>query len=84
MTGGYITGTSTTGTFDAIKTGTVPKTAAPITVTGSNNMFTVAAGGTDSGNGVGGSNSYLEIKSWLAFDCTDITDAPSAATLHLS
>ncbi len=84
MTGGYITGTSTTGTFDATKTGTVPKTAAPITVTGFNNMFTVAAGGTDSGNGVGGSNSYLEIKSWLAFDCTDITDAPSAATLHLS
>ena len=84
MTGGYITGTSTTGTFDAIKTATVPKTAAPITVTGFNNMFQVQAGGTDLSNGVGGSNNYQDFKAWLAFDCTDIADAPSAATLHLS
>ena len=84
MTGGYITGTSTNGTFDQIKTTAFPKTGAPVPVTGFGNMFQVQAGGTDSGNGVGGSNNYQEFKAWLAFDCTDITVAPTFAQLHLS
>jgi len=84
MTGGYITGTSTNGTFDQIKTTTFPKTGAPVPVSGFGNMFQVTAAGTDSGNGVGGSNNYQEFKAWLAFDCTDITVAPTFAQLHLS
>ena len=84
LTGAYHYGVGTTSiTFDNIKNNEGPKTATTRNPSSAATLE-LQTKYISGGSGAGTAASYSTHKNYMAFDCTDITEAPASAVLHLS